>query len=140
VKSYDEFNDTTTFELVNLKLSFTAHLNFFITNEGKYILEPNTVVIHFVNSSSNWQFLNYNETILLIDNKRYNLGSPKHNGSVHSGSVLEQLFYNVSFSFIKKLAYAKNVKLRVGIYEYKISTENIAKIREYYEKIVEFTS
>jgi len=136
-KTYDEFEDRTTFKINYVNLAYKTNLHFYTANQGKYILPTQEITMHFARGGTDWKFLNYTKTVFLIDNKRYDLGSPEHHGSVSNG-VFEQMFYDISISFIKKLAYAKSVKLKIGVYEYEINSDGISHIKEYYNRLPKF--
>ena len=140
---YDEFADKSALKLVNLPVKDmngrSASLNFYIVNKGKTLVAPSLITIHFVQESNDWKFLNFTQTYFLIDKERFDFGSPEHRGSVHSGGVLEQLFYIKPFSFFEKMANSKSVKFKIGNSIFGIDQEGLNHIIKYYRKIIELT-
>ena len=141
---HDEFADKSSLKLVDLPVKDidgrSALLNFYIVNKGKTLIAPSLITIHFVQESDDWKFLNFTQTYFLIDKERFDLGSPEHRGSVHSGGVLEQLFYIKPFSFFEKMANSKSVKFKIGTSIFNIDQEGLNHIITYYKKIIELTS
>jgi hypothetical protein len=141
---YDEFKDQTEISLRKVIVRDTngkkAYLNFYVSNKGNGLLRPDELMMAFVQSNDDWEYLTCNRTNFLIDTLRVDLGKSDHRGSVHSGSVLEQLFYFQPFSFLEKLAKSEVVRFKICNTVFSITAGDLEYIRLFYNRIINETA
>ena len=127
--TYDRIGNYTVvaadqFDLGGLKL----RVSFFYP--GGVLRTPEEVSFHFSRSATTWQYLTYRPvTVLLDDTTRLDLGKASHDGSVHRGSVLEQMFVKVHTVNFMQIAQAKKVEGRIGTTDFQLTPAQVAALR-----------
>jgi hypothetical protein len=83
---------------------------------------PREVILHFISTSSDWEFLKYHPLAFLVDGERLSFGEDQvsHDGDVEDGYVLEQMHVELQPSQFRRLAFAKTVEGKLGISEFTI--------------------
>ena len=75
--------------------------------------------IFMSSSSENWEFLDTNRFVLLLDDERIEWGEQEHDGDVFDdGSVIEYMFFTLTRQQFAQLAYSGRVEGRVGTTEF----------------------
>lgn len=134
VKSeYDRFLDFTS---VSLKpgvspptgqLQFSLHASF----KGTTPSRPNYVTIGFFSTHDDWEYLECNHVVGLVDGVRVKLGESEHKGSVGSGHVLEWVRVKTSFEEIEQMASAQSLEFKICITEFAPDEKTRDLMREF---------
>ncbi len=152
----DQFKDFKRFSMPSageldgapvLSLS-QAFIEVFTDIKGESIGTTLAVILHY----EGWVFINPGESlVLLVDGEKMTFVSP--NGSVYNRGLLqglagavggtrirEEAHYPITVDQIKKLAYAKEVKVRIygrkGHVTREFSEDYFESLRAYYEKFI----
>lgn len=90
---------------------------------------PADIMLHFISSSEGWKFLDYRAVSFIVDGSHWKYTKPERSHDAYYGEVMEQIIIDLSFDRLKKLAEAKEVKAKVGIYEINLSHERRKALR-----------
>ena len=133
---YDRFKDYTSLK-VDLGRVFKdsrheVELSFHRTFRGEGRSAKGGTPRMCFNSDSNegWVYLDYHPITLLVDGERMRFDA-KHDGSIGKGYVLEFMWVDPSESQIERIFRANNIEGQVGIREFKLSSEQVAAIKEF---------
>lgn len=136
---YDRFNDKTTIKtemripVIDYKPNILLSAEF----QGKELTnKPKFFIMSFVSTTTEWRFLNFNDTAILADGERLILGKPNRESSVKPGYVSEFLSFIMEVQTLDKLAAAKVIEIKIGNYEFLISRRELAAIQEF-KKVIE---
>jgi hypothetical protein len=133
---FDKFRDVTTYRLKkeleagHITIKCYAHQ---MNGEKGF---P-TVQIHFASTTKTWMYLDFSPFIVLYDGKKKDFGTLEVRGSVHTGSVLEQMTASFPFSEFKEMVSAKNVEMRLGLTKLNIESDSksaMATLVQYLER------
>lgn len=93
--------------------------------------KPAIVELLFVGYTSDWIMNGNNRAIFLIDGKAASGGHVDWDGHViEADSLLEDNDLNISLPLLKRLAGAKSVDVQIGEFEFSLSDENLAAIKD----------
>lgn len=86
-------------------------------------------ILVFSQSNRSWRYLNSHDLAMIVDGKRWDVGSGQHTGDIYRTGVFETVAFEFTRDELEKLANAKTVELQLGRYEGFIDADNIAKIK-----------
>jgi hypothetical protein len=125
-EEYDRITDRTTIEVdlgpvANPDVLFSrVQLSIASVYPGKTRPKKGTTAIILSAGNKEWTYLRDHELTLLVDGSRLRL-KPKHDGSVHSGYVLEVLTSSVDLADLDPIASGKSAEGKLGSTEFRVS-------------------
>ena len=78
-----------------------------------------------------WEWLKFREFNLMVDDERFVLGNPRHDGEVETGYVTESMWVDMPISKFLKLANATRIQGKLGVHEFQLKRSQIDAIKDY---------
>jgi hypothetical protein len=124
---YDRFRDVTIVSaLPNDILGTEPTLRIYALFEypGKTLCAiPKSVLLMFICTSKEWQYLKYHDLALIADGQRLGVVRTGHDGDIgkpYNGMLTERVWAYLPITMFLKIARAKKVEIRLGATEFQL--------------------
>ena len=95
---------------------------------------PDEIHFKITGRSYDWQYLDYSRFVIKYDDQRKTFEKLEDKGTVlHNGTVLEQMFADLSFDEFREITMADSVQVKLGIEEFQFDDDYRAEWRALFQ-------